>query len=181
MDSATQRASELLANSKKSSTGSGRGIRTNESAAQRQFNDWWKEDSATVQWALARLTTDRSIAGRYVTGLAAQEYLRLSGRSWPILASLEGNHTEDLPFDALSAIRTLDDLAEEAVVFRYACDAAWLLSVLRSDTSYAAWAWNASASLQWPLDARYVLEESRRLILGPYREDLDSLVSGLEQ
>ena len=137
IDLSVTRAAELLSpvHPRTSRPRDGAGI--GDSTAQRKLDDWWENDSTTVEWALARLATDPSLTGRYIAGLAAQGYRRLSGRPLLILAGLESNRSQDLPFDGLSAIRALETPAQEAVVFRYACDAAWLLLSLRSDRMYS--------------------------------------------
>jgi hypothetical protein len=126
----------------------------------------WRRDSVLTGHALSSIIADDEYFTAAAAKSAAAWYRVLSGRAAPVLQELELEGAPRTRDDiAFNAIERLDTPAEEALVFRRACDAGWQLIHLRRDRAYAAWAWSRG-DLAWPFAARIVLIEATRLLAG---------------
>lgn len=130
---------------------------------------------AETQAGLAFLVSDAPVADPWVSDAAIHAYYAVFGQAYPILHFVETRGAYFSRLNALRAIRAIEDPAEEATVFSYACDAAWLVTQ-----------WNRSlgphSTLRYrpdEMEARLLLPQSYRLLSEAHRAVLDSLAPDL--
>jgi hypothetical protein len=136
----------------------------------------WNEDSVSVLWTLAELAATDEWDGRLTASAAASSYRRLSGASEPLLTWMEASASDYQRDVGLSAISWLTSQDHEEIVFRYACDAAWLLIAWANDTSYSHLS-EVDGRVNAPKRSARVLVEATRLIRGKRRGDLLEIVA----
>lgn len=130
---------------------------------------------AETQAGLAFLVSDAPVAEPWVSDAAIHAYYEVFGQAYPILHFVETRAAYFSRLNALRAIRATEDPAEEATVFSYACDAAWLVTQ-----------WNRSLGphsiLRYrpdEMEARLLLPQAYRLVSAAHRAVLDSMAPEL--
>lgn len=94
----------------------------------------YRQAPEPVEWALAYVATQVDFAGGMTASRAAHLFHALSGRPGPLLWLVSQVGNDPRRAVALRAMRPPLDSTEHAVVLRFACDAAWILSVEAADT-----------------------------------------------
>ena len=137
----------------------------------------WQQDPIQVTWSTAHLATDPTRASSDVARLAADWYLRHSGEAEPILSLLETTGDQSFRRIALRAIRPPISPAHARIVFRYACDASWLLAALRADTAYREMVQTGRVHVAWPDHALAELYAAAPLLTGAWRAEVEAMIA----
>jgi hypothetical protein len=140
------------------------------------LDDLWKQDSTTVQWALAFMIGNDFAYTRREAIVAGALYKSYWGRGSPVLMSAILSMDENRRAEALRAVRMPLTPQEELVALRYGCDAAWQLLALNSDTVYT----RALLSAHWALRASEVLYGAYAVLGRSGRDVLKPLILQLE-
>jgi hypothetical protein len=136
----------------------------------------WDVDSALVEQALAEIISDNREFSEFTAVIAAQAYLEVSGRADPLLSVFtEGGEPAVRLGWMLTALHPPLDTLAQAQVFGYACNAAWIMLRSQSDPFLRARA-AADHEVFFKSDEEGILTDANRLITGPLRGDVQSLL-----
>ena len=144
----------------------------------RELEALWRADSASVTWGMALLASNPDRASQTLAASAGAWYFSHSGRADPILIMLDDAGNPSYRWSALRAIRDKLTPTQGGIVFRYACDAGWLLSMLAIDSTYRRWAVGPAAeTLRWPTFATATLRSAASLLDGERRDVVNRLLA----
>lgn len=141
------------------------------------LNRLWRHDSAGMAWALAGMIAQSDQVTDEAAENAATEYRRHGGPSYLVVGWMDVMGDQRWRRFGLDAINSLSDSVEEEIVFRWACDAAWLLNAVNSDSAYASAGGYDHRDLTSFYRLRSLLDEATRLIRHRHRADMSELMS----
>lgn len=130
----------------------------------------WKQDSSAVEWALADVMGDAWSTSESEAILAGLTYAAYSGRSEPLLMASVINASPARQLIAMRAVHRPISQRAELQVLRIACDAAWLLRTMKSDSTYwlpplPAWAYRQEDLM---FEGYRLMSDERRAAVKPY-------------
>jgi len=136
----------------------------------------WEVDSVLVGQALSEIITDDREFSLFTAVIAAESYGLLSGRADPILSVFtEAGEPPSRLSWTLGALRPPLDTLAQAQVFGYACNAAWILVRSQVDPFLRARA-AGEHPVFFVIEAEGILGEAKRLVTGPLRADMQTLI-----
>jgi len=136
----------------------------------------WNVDSVLVGQALSEILTDDREFSLFTAVIAAESYGQLSGRAEPLLSVFtEGGEPPSRLSLMLSALRPPLDTVAQAQVLGYACNAGWIIVRSRTDPYLRARA-AGEHPLFFIIEAEGILADADRLVTGPLKDDVQTLL-----